>query len=185
MKKLKIQRAIIVLLVLAIIATCIANGILVYKTEHRQKPVYPYFEVLPYNHQYYALEYVETNLTKQDIRIILDMVYNVSYTYVEQDYLGDDIAGIAEANPNRITILDSLDIIDYITTLSHEISHLKYRGNETYTEYISLVTLYETNISLFQKVALNKARLIVSGSIYARTEYDCGYYLQKYFKNLL
>ena len=113
------------------------------------------------------------------------MVYNVSYTYVEQDYLGDDIAGIAEANPNRITILDSLDIIDYITTLSHEISHLKYRGNETYTEYISLVTLYETNISLFQKVALNKARLIVSGSIYARTEYDCGYYLQKYFKNLL
>ena len=186
MRKLRIQRIAIVLLLLALAATWTMTGIVIYKTEHRKEPEYPYYTVLPYNYEYHALEYVECNLSKQDIRIILNLFYDIEYTYVEQDYLGKDIEGIAEASPNRrITVLDSLDNITYISVLSHEICHLKYRGNETYTEYISIVKLYETNISLFQKVALNRARMIVSGSIYAGTEYDCGYYLLKYFKNLL
>lgn len=183
MRKLRFQKFLIILLTLALILTWTMIGITMYKTHHRKEP--PSLDVLPYNYKYYALEYVDTDLSKQDIRIILNMVYDVSYTYTEQSYIGEDIEGIAQSNPNRITILDSIDEITYITVLSHELTHLKYKtSNETFTEYTSLVTLYETNINVFQKAALNKARFIISGG-YAGTEHDCGYYLQKYFKNLL
>ena len=179
MRKLKIQRIVIAILVALLILTWIAIGIVKSKTKQLE------LAVIQYNHRHYAMEYVDCNLTKQEIRDVLDDIYGVSYIYYETNYLGEDVDGIAESKPNRISVLDSLDNETYIIVLSHELTHLKYQtSNETFTEYKSLTTLYETNIEVFKKAALNKVKFIIGGG-YDGKEIDCGYYLLNYFKEVL
>lgn len=174
---MKKQTIIIWALVIAIIAVWGAIGILKINT----KPAPPSLEVIPYEHIGYSFEYFDNKISKIDAKLILDLIYDIDYTYTEQDDLGEDITGRAMSNPNHIFIRKDLDLETYIVVLSHELTHLKYQtNNETFTEYTSLITLYETNIKMFQSAALNKARFIVGGNC-DKKELDCGYYLLNYF----
>ena len=121
MRRIKIQRIIIVILIALIILTWVAIGVIKNKTKQLELAVVQY----PYKH--YPLEYVDCNLTKQEIRDALDDVYGIDYIYHETNYLGEDVDGIAESKPNRISVLDSLDNETYIIVLSHELTHLKYQ----------------------------------------------------------
>lgn len=165
-----------ILIVLAIIV----DGIIVYRINNKPKP--PELEVIPYEHYYIPQEKITCSWTKQEVKVLLNLLYDTSYTYSEQDYIGEKIAGDSNIADRHIIVLSNLSVIDYIWVLSHEIVHIKYQAaNETFTEYTSIVTLYESEIIVFKKVALNRAKLIISGG-YAETEYDCGYYLKNYFK---
>ena len=135
--------------------------------------------VLPYKHKSYVFDVFECDMSKCEIKNKLDDVYDIRYEYAEQPYLGENIDGIA--TPNKIIVRDDLDTEQYIIVLSHELTHLKYNtNNETFTEYTSLVTLYESGENAFKVAALNKARFIVAGG-YKGSDLDCGYYLLNYF----
>lgn len=179
LKKLKIQSIIITTLIIALILVWIALFIVIKNID--TKKVLPTLKVQPYTYANYEFEVVENTLSKTDVKQILDYIYKIDYTYKEQAYLGRDLDGIAFAQPNTVIIKADLDVYTYTRVLAHELTHLKYEtSNETFTEYTALVTLYETNISMFQKVALNQARFIIGGG-YEGTELDCGYYLLNYF----
>lgn len=159
--------------------TTIANVIITYKIKNIDKPAT--LRVVPYEHYYSPQEEIICNLTKAEVKELLNDIYQTSYTYSEQEYLGENVKGVADVTNKHITLLSDLHTIRYIEVLSHEIVHIKYQtSNETFTEYTSIVTLYESGIETFKKIALNKARLIISGT-YENTQYDCGYYLLKYF----
>ena len=178
---MKTQTIIIWFLIISLVAVWAIIGFLKINT----KPTPPALEVKPYTNVGYSFEAFENTLSKEDVKQILDMVYQVKYSYTEQDNLGEDIEGYAYTNPNRVIVRKDLDLETYIVVLSHELTHLKYAtNNETFTEYKSLTTLYETGISAFQSAALNKARFIVGGG-YAGQELDCGYYLLIYFGGTL
>lgn len=152
---------------------------LVYRHHHPKEP--PHLDVIPYEHFYMEQEYIETQYTKPQIRIMLDNIYNTKYKYKEVEEIEELVGGYT--HNGTIYVDKNVDTIDYIIILAHEVTHIKYAtSNETFTEYTSIVTLYESNNILFQKVALNRAKLIVGGGLYG-TEYDCGYYLIQYFKD--
>lgn len=142
-------------------------------------PRYKTLDVIYYEHLNLPQQPINCALTKHEIKSMLDDFYNIYYIYYEDETLDISIGGFVE--DNTITINANLNNIDYLYALAHEITHIKYKiTDETLTEYRTIVDLLESGNSLFEQVAMNRARLIVSGGV-AGTEYDCGYYLLPYF----
>lgn len=181
----KAKKITIWILSILIVLSVIANGIMVYKIKNKPKP--PSLDVIPYEHYYIPQDIILCTLTKTEVKEMIDDVYKTSYTYNEVGYLGvdlrgDTLQGNADTTNRHISVLSNLQIINYIEVLSHEIVHIKYQTtNETFTEYTSIISLYESDVGVFRSVALNRARFIIGGGC-AGTEYDCGYYLIEYFK---
>lgn len=178
------QKKIIVILLLSLVLVWTAIFMVKCNTK---KP--PSLAVIEYTHRDCRLEKVECNLNKTEIKLILDAFYDVKYDYEEKDYLGHKyesaVLGTASIKPNKIVVMNNLTNETYCVVLAHELTHIKYKtSDETFTEYKSIVLLYETKIPMFQKSALNRARRIVSGH-FKGTEYDCGYYLLNYFGGIL
>ena len=70
-------------------------------------------------------------------------------------------------------------------TYAHELTHLKYfTKNETFTEYNTIIELYESNEPYFKYLALKFANGIINYNWFKNTKYDCGLYLQKYFNKI-
>lgn len=150
---------------------------LVHRHHNKKEP--PSLAVVPYEHFYMPQEHIESHFTKSEIKIMLDEIYNVDYDYQEIKPENTLVGGYTENG--TIYVDKKASAIEYIIILSHELTHIKYNTpNETFTEYTSIVKLYESSNTLFQKVALNRAKFIVSGGL-AGLESDCGYYLIKYF----
>ena len=150
---------------------------LVYRHHHPKEP--PHLAVIPYEHFTMPQEHIETDLTKAEIKILIDNLYKTKYEYQEVEETEQLVWGYT--HDGIIEVYKNVDNLDYIIVLAHEIVHIKYgTSDETFTEYTSIITLYESNNILFQKVALNRAKFIISGA-YQGTEYDCGYYLLEYF----
>ena len=74
------------------------------------------------------------------------------------------------------------DLSNYTWILTHESLHLKYfSSNEKWVEYMTFVTLYESDISYFKYVALDNAIDILNGTRYS--QYDCSLNILKYFED--
>lgn len=168
----------IIIILSILVAIAIGFDIyLVYRHHHPKEP--PHLDIIPYEHFTIPQEHIETELSKAEIRTMLDSLYNIKYTYreieereqLEWGYTHDGV----------IEIVNYISPIDYVHVLAHEMTHIKYgTSNETFTEFKTITTLYESNNILFQKVALNRAKFIISGGL-AHDERDCGYYLLEYF----
>lgn len=144
------------------------------------KPHYPMLKVIPYEHLTLPVQPIDCTLTKMEIKAMIDDFYNIHYNYYEADIQGTD-GGYVDKKRN-ITININLTNTEYLFALAHEITHIKYNTpNETFVEYTTIVELLESGNTLFEQVAMNKARMIISGSAMG-TEYDCGYYLIKYLQ---
>ena len=144
------------------------------------QPRYSMLEVMPYEHLTLPRQPINCTLSRREIKIMLDDFYRIPYNYYEADIPGLD-GGYVDSNHN-ITISSSLNNSEYLFALAHEITHIKYNTpNETFVEYTTIVELIESGNTLFEQVAMNRARMIISGSALG-TEYDCGYYLRKYLQ---
>lgn len=177
----KTKKIIIWVLSVLIIFVTIANIQIIFAIRHQNKTE---LKVVEYQHVNYELENFECSLSKQEIKIIMDALLDVSYKYYEIDDLGGDlrflITGTANIKDKTIKVLSTISKECFITTLAHEIMHIKYKShNDTFTEYKALTWLYETNINVFKVASLNRMKTIVRGD-YAGTDYDCGYYILKY-----
>lgn len=182
----KTKKIVIWILSILLIFVTITNIQITLAIRHQKKTT---LKVVEYQHVSYDLEEFKCDLSRKEIKRILDAFAGVSYKYVEVDDLWCDVkyatAGIADIKNKTITLVNWLPEEYYVVTLAHELTHLKYKAyNETFTEYKSLTWLYETNIRAFQIASLNRAKTIIRGD-YAGTEYDCGYYLLEYFKGVL
>lgn len=180
------KKIIIIILSLLLLIVTIANIQTTLAIRHQKKTT---LKVVEYQHVSYDLEEFKCDLSRKEIKRILDAFAGVSYKYVEVDDIWSDdeyaTAGTADIKNKTITIVNWLPREQYAVVLAHELTHLKYKAhNETFTEYKAITWLYETNIKAFQIASLNRAKTIIRGD-YAGTEYDCGYYLLKYFKGVL
>ena len=180
------KKTIIIILSLLLLIVTIANVQITLKIRHKKRTT---LEVVEYQHVDYELDQFECELSRMEVKAILDAFAGMSYKYVEvrDIWQGDKYAtaGTTDIKNKTITLVDWLPTEKYIVVLAHELIHLKYKAeNETFTEYKSLTWLYETNIRAFQIASLNRAKTIIRGD-YAGTEYDCGYYLLQYFKGEL
>ena len=171
------MKKLIIIILSIMVAIVVAFDIyLVYRHYNPKEP--PSLEVIPYEHLTLPTKPIECNLTKQEIKSLLDKFYRIRYTYGEFDSLSDD----GYVNGNHIVIKSSLTKEEYLFALAHEITHIKYEtSNETFVEYTTIIELYESGNELFKQVALNKTRMILSGSAMG-TDYDCGAYLLTYFE---
>lgn len=68
-----------------------------------------------------------------------------------------------------------------VKAYSHELAHIKYQtNNDTFVTYKAITTLYESENQFLNFVAIEYANDVLSGG-YQNTDYDCSYYLYKYF----
>lgn len=170
----------ILLILLAIVTTCNIYVTMKIKQQNKKYRLEP----KSYTRVYLPLEQVNCPYNKIQIKNQLDNYYNISYEYIETDFLGEEIRG--RVSNNTIFVLKDLRPEEYVIVLAHEINHIKYPlGNETFVHYYTLISLYEMDTQLYRVIAANEIKMILSGSIYENSPLDCGYYLLKYFEGRL
>lgn len=136
---------------------------------------------------YTKVEYEYVDVPEYDIREATEQVkklFNVPHIYIERE-IYDFVYGKAIPLLHIVMIQDNLRLYHkdtYIYTYAHELAHVKYAtSNETFTEYKSIVVLYESGIDYLQAIAWNEAVNIMRGC-YRGNKYDCGKQLIDYFK---
>lgn len=171
-----------VIIILSILVIIVLSLDIYLVIKHKRQKESTTLQFVRYNH--FEIGYrigVDVQYNKSQIKNMLDDIYNVKYTYQEDDLGNVATCGIANIANKSITMNSRLSPKDYVWALSHEIVHIKYKtADEVFTEYTSIITLYECGNDVFSNIAYNRAADIVAG-VYKNTEYDCGYYLINYF----
>lgn len=110
-----------------------------------------------------------------------ELLGNPIYIYTEKELQSKGIYGKTCIIP-RIVILDkSIDIKNYIFTLTHELMHIKYTTEcERFINLQTFKVLYESGIPEFEYVALWYAKKDMSGRI--QHDYSCWGYISEYLK---
>lgn len=142
------------------------------------------YDMKPKVYDYYTItNYEEISMCRYDAQIKVDVLFNTKHTLsFVKNFEESDTLGTSNLITRKIKIRNDLKIQYFVTTYAHELAHIKYQtANETYVNYISIITLYESGDEQLRQIAMNKAQLIIDGH-YDGTEYDCGYYLIEYFK---
>lgn len=112
---------------------------------------------------------------------LVNDLFQINYTLKFDDLKSIGLNGMAYLFVNSVIIDETLTGWEVLKTLSHELCHIKYyTGNETYTEYMAFVNLYESN----NETLKNRAEWLAYEQCTLRnrknTEYDCGFYIAKY-----
>ena len=166
------------------------------------------------------LEYQNIQITEED-KIYQYLKANINYNHLEIDksnlkssiedliefkfynYIGKNSSSIANGKGlayvnfhfRYIVIAENISTRDYITTLTHELIHLKYyNANEMWTNFMTFKLLYESNNSVFKQAAINFAYRYISshtldsqGNLLnnnvAQEDYDIAYYVISYFNS--
>ena len=141
-------------------------------------------EVKPYNA--ITLNYTLDNPYEStaEIKTDLDKLFNAGAYIYKEEQLRPGVGATTNLTFRIITISPRyVNNPHYYTFfLAHELTHLKYyTGNECFTEYKAIITLYESGNEYFKNVALCQANATMLNNL--QDEYDCGYYLVEYFKN--
>lgn len=171
----------VLMISLFIFDVAIWGNILYVKFYYNYKPV-PIDEI-----EWEPPQKMETG-SKLYITETLNNHFNLKYNYKEDKLFEKGIWGNTSLITRTITIDENLSEWNFILVLTHELCHLKYyTANETFTEYITFVELYESGNDLFK----NRAEWMIYEQcvrqIYRGTNYDCAYYIINYLKekNLL
>ena len=107
------MKKLIIIILSIMVAIVVSFDIyLVYRHYNPKEP--PSLEVIPYEHLTLPTKPIECNLTKQEIKSLLDKFYRIRYTYGEFDSLSDD----GYVNGNHIVIKSSLTKEEYLSSTS-------------------------------------------------------------------
>ena len=174
--RIKIQNAIIVLLILALALT-------IFQVLHIQFS--HSLAICPYPAQQHIQVLTPptppTITTKQIARTTISQLFDTPHIYCEKN-LPQGQNGRSMILWRLIQIDNQLDLHTYIITYAHELCHIRYQvGNETYVAYMTFVRLYESDNHELRYHALLYANDVISGC-YDDTQYDCGYYILDYLK---
>ena len=131
-------------------------------------------EYTPSNAQNLALE-------RDEAVSLIDNLFGINYTLKWGDLKSDNKLGTSTLIFNIVTLDCTLNGWEILSTLAHELCHLKYyTSNETYTEYMTFVELYESDNDILK----NRAEWLIYEhcvrKIYGGTEYDCSWYILGY-----
>lgn len=143
-----------------------------------------YYKMEPVSYQHIVLNIPDYKITytKNELKEEISKLYNISHCYEEIDNLEPTTTGTTKLLLRKVYIRKNLSLQSYATTYAHELTHIKYNtANETYTNYMSLIILYESENIQLQQIALNEMKAIIKGRE-SGTVYDCGYYLLNYLK---
>jgi len=123
-------------------------------------------------------EYLEIT-NEQAIELVNEhfgMTYFLRIVDLDESLYGQSIVPI-----NLVLLDDSLNCVQTIQTLTHELCHIKYyTNNETYTEYMTFVELYESDNIYLKNAAewMIYEHLALQGHV--NTAYDISYYIAEY-----
>lgn len=123
-------------------------------------------------------------ITKEEAKEFVKNLYNTSHFYIETDKLSATRYAECSVILRTVKIKKNLNIVDYVTSYAHELTHLKYLyADETLTTFKAFVILYESGNEEIKNMALMDAQSVING-LYRGTEYDCGYYIIEYLKEM-
>lgn len=163
--------------------TIILLSILLAITVSTELHIYLSYNLKPKDYEYMQVyePFIKINISKSEARIIVDDLYDIPHLYNEKDLSNGDLGRTLILF--RIVDIDKdLDVLNYVITYAHELTHLKYWcNNETFVSFKTFVHLYESDNKILKYIATIYANNIFNGSA-KNTEYDCGYYIQEYLK---
>ena len=169
-KKLKAQYIIIAILVVILLIVTALNIYLTLAHNWQPKP-YEVGRIIdappPYEEP-----------TKAEAKQMVKEVYDTPHILKEKDMEND---GDVNYFLRTVYVRKGVPVGDFILFYAHELTHLKYWcENETFVMYKTITTLYESNNHVLKCVSLYAIKNILDGNVQNK-EYDCGYYLLKYF----
>lgn len=179
----KIFKIIGIILVIILLPFCTYCSIIFFRLNSDRSLEYaPYTErdvEYALNQLYDIYEYKP--LSNRVYRNMLDEEFCLKVYFYQVIDLPDEINGWSNCWTRTIKIDKQIQGYSYCKTLCHEMIHIKYcTGDETFTSYMTFVTLYESdNIHLKQVGAWFGIDQI--DKCY-RGEYNCRDYIIKYFK---
>ena len=133
-----------------------------------------------------ATEKINIGLTytklPEDWQKQISELFNTRHT-LEFCQMTGEFRGKTNLITRKVRINEKARDVETVIAFAHELTHLKYyTTNETFTEYKATIILYESGIPYFVNAALINVNFIVNNGGYNNTEYECGAYLQEYFK---
>lgn len=169
-KKLKTQYIIIAVLAILLLLVTILNIYMTVVHDWHPKP-YEVGRVIdtppPYKEP-----------IKAEAKQMVKALYNTPHILKETDMQND---GDVNYFLRTVYVRKGVPVSDFILFYAHELTHLKYWcENETFVMYKTITTLYESNNQTLKSIAVNAANFILDGNLKYK-QYDCGYYLLKYF----
>lgn len=151
------------------------------------------FFIIKYRYNYAPIEcarieYTPSNVPNFDLEreeaiALIDDLFGINYTLKWGDLKEDGILGHTVLILNIVTLDNTLTGWEILDTLTHELCHIKYyTSNETYTELMSFVELYESD----NEILKNRAEWMIFEQCVLKvrngTEYDASYYILEYLK---
>ena len=124
-------------------------------------------------------EYMPLQDNDQAIELVnehFNMTYILRVADLDESLFGQSIVPIS-----LVILDDELNSTQTIQTLAHELCHIKYfTNNETYTEYMTFVELYESDNIYLKNAAewMIYEHLVLQ--VHYGTDYDISYYIAEY-----
>ena len=107
--------------------------------------------------------------------------FDINYTLKFEDMQEQGLWGNTTLVLNIIRVDNDLSGWNMLYVLAHELCHIKYyTSNETFTEYMTFVELYESNNEILHNRGEWLAKYIIDYKWRINTEYDCSYYIINY-----
>ena len=137
----------------------------------------PKMEYRESEYDYIHQNHMDCNYTKSELKQMVSELFDTPHIY------GETKRDSYSLVPFR-TIIISNNLYDYayVKQYAHELTHIKYQTkDERFVVYTTITTLYESGNEYLQWVAIDYANEFLTKSRPEKS-YDCGYYLQEYFK---
>lgn len=176
-KKFVIIFTAITILLILNIALFVNLYLLVYKNSYEVIDTEPI--------EYYPSKEKEHISVEQAVELVNNH-FKINYTLKFDSLQSSGLLGKTMPIINVVTIDNNLSGWEVISTLTHELCHIKYYTiSETFTEFKTFVELYESNNSILK----NRAEWLVYEHCVKQyrkyTDYDCSWYIIDYLNNKL
>lgn len=171
-KRLKIYISIIIFLLIFDIVLWSNLYLVVYRNA---------YNVISCSAVYYEPSKEPDDITVKQAIEIVNEHFNINYTLKFEDMQENGLLGKATFIFNIVRIDNDISGWEVLYVLTHELCHLKYYTiNETFTEYMAFVELYESD----NEIMHNRGEWMAREQVYYRkklnTEYDCAWYIRQY-----
>lgn len=169
----KIKIAIVVLMILYMLYMIITTSLIVLL--HRD------FKPKDFDEQAYYLYDDKLEISRDEAKRLCNEHFGFTYLLIETPLRHKGLLGRAIPNYGIILVDNSIDGWELVKTLAHELCHIKYyTANETFTEYMTFVELYESDNYILKQVALNLANEHCYDKRHYNTKYDVAWYINDY-----
>lgn len=172
-----LKRLVIIISILLIVNVIIWTNTFIIVFRYNYKPI-----------DCLAIQYIPkqppNEITVEKAVELVNEHFNINYTLKFENLRQNGMSGNATLILNIVRLDKNLNGWEVLATLTHELCHIKYYTiNETFTEYMSFVELYESDNDILK----NRANWLIyehcTLQIYKHTKYDCGWYILEYLKN--